>query len=148
MHFFCKMGMTSKRIEKSAKKILFKYKKLCYLIEETIESWSIEISGSLPVGTDRHKIPGNVGFSIWRSYGSSEKQPAYMYSDRKVCLVNILFALVANGYVWVTNSQKLYIRHLAKISWEMYSAFLLTGCFKPMVYFNSLKEVSIPQRRL
>ena len=48
----------------------------------------------------------------------------------------------------VTNSQKLYIRHLAKISWEMYSAFLLVGCFNPMVYFNSLKEVSIPQRRL
>ena len=26
-----------------------------------------------------------------------EKQPAYMYSGREVCLVNILFALVVNG---------------------------------------------------
>ena len=91
--------MTSKRIEKSAKKALFKRGKLCYLIEETIESWSIWVSGSFPVGTDRHKIPGNVGFSIWRSYGTTEKQTAYMYSGRKVCLVNILFALVVNGYM-------------------------------------------------
>ena len=99
MHFFCNLGMTSKRIAKIRLKRLFKQALLCYPIEEAVELdvfCSAWCTSSRP---DWYNMRFNQVFDFRWSYVSLEELSANMYSSGKVCLVNILSALFLNDYV-------------------------------------------------
>ena len=98
MHFFQNQSMTNKRINKFALKGLFKTLILCYSIGEANGVLNRRITRSASAGANGGNIPAYVSFNIWWSYIAQEKLSAYMYSNRKVCLIGKLCIRFLNDY--------------------------------------------------
>ena len=79
------MCMTSKRIEKSAKKGLFKARNLCYPVNEANRVLSGHFTRPASTGTNGRNMPANESFNIGWRHITKEKLSADMYRDREVC---------------------------------------------------------------
>ena len=99
--------------------------------------------------------PGQIGETCLAMRASTFGGDTFPRKNwRQTCTATEKLALQAYFlfFFWMTtceviNSEKLYIVSLANISWRMCSVFFAWKWSRPMVYFNSLKDVSIPQRK-
>ena len=98
MYFFCQKGITSKRIEKSAKK-LFKEEKLCYSIEEANDMFYNHITRIGFASTSDRYIPAYGSFNIWWRNITKKKLSANLYGHSKICFVRVFSVGLLNDYV-------------------------------------------------
>ena len=98
MHFFCNLGMTSKRIGNPLKK-LFKTKKLCYSIEEAYCMFNNHITWIASAGASDRNILAYGSFNIWWRNITKKELSANLYSNREICFVRVFSVGLLNDYV-------------------------------------------------
>lgn len=106
----------------------------------------LELTRGTSTGTNGRNKLREQGFHTRRSEITKEEFSANMYSSRKIDLVSIFSVFLMNDYG--LGNQFIEIVH-GKASKDFLLNELRLFCveiWSPTVYFNSRKEVSIPQR--